>query len=123
MCGCYDLRLTPSAAGWGAEKLVLNTRDIRTFVGHFVPDGVALDDPDVSPILADLSGLPPALLTIGTRDALLDDSLFMAGRWAAAGNGSELAVYPGGAHVFTAFPGRLAEQALARIDDFLSELA
>jgi acetyl esterase/lipase len=40
-------------------------------------------------------------------------------RWAAAGNDTELAVYPGGAHVFMAFPGALAEQSLSRIDNFL----
>ena len=51
------------------------------------------------------------MFTIGTMDPLLDDSLFMANRWAAAGNESELAVYPGGIHAFNAFPIKLAEEA------------
>ena len=68
-------------------------------------------DPDVSPLQGDLRGLPPALFTVGTRDPLLDDSLFMAARWAAAGNATDLAVWPGGAHVFVGFPGTLTEQA------------
>lgn len=34
-----------------------------------------------SPIYGDLTGMPPALLTVGTADCLLDDSLFMAARW------------------------------------------
>ncbi len=119
VAGCYDLGLTPSARNFGEENLILTTRDIRTFVDRFVPRSQPLDDPDVSPIHADVAGLPPALFSIGTRDALLDDSLFMAMRWAAAGNDTELAVYPGGAHVFMAFPGTLGEQALERMDAFL----
>ena len=120
--GCYDLSLTPSVRRWGSEKLILNTRDITNFVRSFVGEDGPVEDPDISPIHADLGDLPPALFTIGTRDPLLDDSLFMAGRWSAAGNQCHLAVYPGGAHVFVAFGGVLAEQALTRIDRFFDSL-
>ena len=78
------------------------------------------NDPDVSPLHADLSHLPPAIFTIGTLDPLLDDSLFMASRWAAAGNQVELAVYPGGIHAFSVFPIALAATANARIFAFLA---
>ncbi|SCW59925.1 alpha/beta hydrolase [Ancylobacter rudongensis] len=117
--GAYDLALTPSARHWGDEPLVLNTRDINVFVGHYLREGGELASADVSPLHADLKGLPPALFTIGTRDALLDDTLFMAPRWLAAGNRAELAVYPGGCHVFVGFPGSLADQAQARIHAFI----
>jgi acetyl esterase/lipase len=40
----------------------------------------------------------------------------------AAGNHAELAVYPGGAHGFTAFPMTLARQANARMDAFLARV-
>jgi acetyl esterase/lipase len=75
--------------------------------------------PDVSPLYADLSGLPPALLTVGTLDPLLDDSLFLHARWRAAGNDAELAAWAGGVHGFIAFPIPLAERAQARIERFL----
>lgn len=117
--GCYDLGLTPSARQWGDEPLVLNTRDINVFVGHYLREGGEVTTPDVSPLHADLKGLPPALFSIGTRDALLDDTLFMAPRWLAAGNGAQLAVYPGGCHVFIGFPGSLTDQALARSHAFI----
>lgn len=120
--GCYDLRLTPSARNWGGEKLVLNTKDIRMFVGHFIPADRDLELPDISPLLGDLAGLPPALFTVGTQDALLDDSMMMASRWLAAGNRAELAVWPGGCHGFTLFPGALSEAATARIDRFLTAI-
>jgi acetyl esterase/lipase len=104
--GMYDLAMTPSARAFGnARRLVLRTLDIERFLGAFVPAGTDLRDPDVSPLHADLRGLPPALLTIGTEDALLDDSLFLAARWLAAGNHAEVAVFPGGCHGFTLFDG------------------
>jgi acetyl esterase/lipase len=121
VCGCYDLALTPSVRKWGEEKLILNTRDLEIFVDHFVPDSFSLADPDISPLHAGLDNLPPALFTIGTKDPLLDDSLFMAGRWSAASNTAKLAIYPGGAHVFIAFAGQLAEEGNARIEAFLRE--
>ncbi|MEM1046563.1 MAG: alpha/beta hydrolase [Pseudomonadota bacterium] len=119
VAGCYDLSLTPSARRWGPEKLVLNTRDITKFVGCFLPNGTDPSDPNISVIHADLGGLPPALFSVGTKDALLDDSLFMAARWQAAGNASELAVFPGGCHVFQAFPITIAQESRDRMDRFL----
>ncbi|MBI5605928.1 MAG: alpha/beta hydrolase fold domain-containing protein [Deltaproteobacteria bacterium] len=77
--------------------------------------------PEVSPLYADLKGLPSALFTVGTPDPLLDDSLFMYSRWVAAGNEADLALYPGGIHVFNLFPIRLAEMANARIRDFIKK--
>jgi acetyl esterase len=120
--GCYDLNLSPSVANWGGEKLVLNTRDIRTFADNFCGSAADRRSPDISPIHADLRGLPPALFSVGTRDPLLDDTLFMASRWAAAGNSADAAIWPGGAHVFHRFSLPLAERALQRIDGFLASL-
>jgi acetyl esterase/lipase len=63
--------------------------------------------------------MPPALFTVGTADALLDDTLFMHARWIAAGNDAELEIHPGGAHGFTLFPNALADKAAATMDAFL----
>lgn len=117
--GCFDLRLTPSARNWGDLPLVLNTRDITQFVTNYLRLEGRADDPDVSPLLANLKGMPKALFTVGTRDALLDDTVFMAHAWQAAGNTAALDVYPGGCHVFIGFPGTITDQALKRIDTFL----
>jgi acetyl esterase len=117
--GSYDLGLTPSARAFGNQKLVLGTRDIRMFAAHFLQNGESLSDPDVSPLYADLSGLPPAIFTVGARDPLLDDTLFMAARWVAAGNEAELSVWPGSAHVFTSLPDPNAEPAFAKVMSFL----
>jgi acetyl esterase/lipase len=107
---------------WGDEKLILNTRDVRMFTENFCGPDRDRRAPDVSPLYADLTGLPPALFSVGTRDLLLDDTLFMASRWAAAQNRAELAVWPGGCHVFIRFDSALAETALGRIDGFIQGL-
>ncbi len=120
--GCYDVSLTPSAANWGDEPLILNTPGVKIFADNFCGPDLDRRDPAVSPLYADLKGLPPALFSVGTRDLLLDDTLFMASRWVAAGNRADLAVRPGGAHVFIRFDSALAEQALSRIDGFIENL-
>ena len=120
--GCYDLAGTPSALAFGLERLILSTRDLQMFVRHFLVRGGSTEDPDISPLKAKLHGLPPALFSIGTRDALLDDTLFMAARWTAAGSPCDVAVYPGGAHVFQLFASPLSEASLSRIDRFLASL-
>jgi len=121
--GAFDLGMTPSQKAFGEERLVLRTSDITHFIDAFLEGVAGRRDPSVSPLHADLRGLGQALFTVGTRDALLDDSLFMHARWIAAGNPGELAIYPGGAHGFTYFPGSLARAAHERSEAFLRACA
>ena len=122
--GMYDLAGTPSARNWGDRNLVLNTPTLAWFVGNFIPadqlDVARLRHPDISPLYADLSDLPPALLSVGTLDPLLDDTLFLHARWLASGSASDLAVYPGGIHAFNVFPGELASAANTRTNAFIA---
>jgi acetyl esterase len=117
--GVYDWGGTPSsrelvgkvpyATGDGANRM------------HYLP-GRSLEearDPAVSPLWAELHDLPPALLTVGTADWLRDDSIFMAGRLAAAGNEVELAVYPEGPHGIESSATELGRLARERIYEYL----
>lgn len=122
IAGCFDLSVSPSMAHFGEERLVLRTTDMVNFVKYFVPDTFSLKDPKVSPLYADMAGLPPALVSIGTKDGLLDDSLFLTSRLIAAGVPVTLEVFPGGAHVFQAFDIPLAHESLAKVDSFLLSL-
>ena len=119
VCGAYDLSLTPSARAWGDRNLILSTPIIEWCTENFVPEPLRCH-PDVSPLYADLAGLPPALLTVGTEDPLLDDSLFLHARLVAAGNQARLSVWPGGVHGFNAFPIPIAQNSNAQIIDFLA---
>jgi acetyl esterase/lipase len=110
--GVYDVSGTPSQL----RQSMAGFRDL------YLPqhDTAARKHPDISPLYADLSGLPPALFTVGTADYLYDDSLFMALRWRAAGNEAELAVYPESVHGFTVFPTAMARAANAQINAWVA---
>lgn len=72
---------------------------------RFYAGELRLDDPRVSPLYADLSGLPPTLLYVGGDEVLLDDAVRFTARARAAGVAADCGVYPGLWHVFPAFPG------------------
>jgi len=95
---------------------------MQQFYNAFLPTIIDRRIPDVSPLYAELGNLCAALFTVGTKDALLDDTMFMHARWVAAGNEAELAIYPGGAHGFTLFPNALSQVATARMDSFLNRI-
>jgi acetyl esterase len=120
--GAFDLAMTPSQRQFGDTRLVLRTIDMQQFYNAFLPTITERRVPDISPLYADLKGLCPALFSVGTKDALLDDTLFMHARWAVAGNQAELAIYPGGAHGFTLFPNEVSNSATARMDIFLNRV-
>jgi acetyl esterase/lipase len=118
--GVYDLSMTPSARAWGKRNLVLNTPIMAWFAEMFTP-GMTPEgrrSPDVSPMYAELRDLPPALFVVGALDPLLDDSLFMAARWRAAGNESVLRVFPESVHGFVLFPTAITALAFATMLDF-----
>ncbi len=119
--GAFDLSKTPSQRLWGDRNLVLSGPIINWFGDHFLPehDLEGRRDPDISPLFAELSDLPPAIFTIGTQDALLDDSLFMEARWRTAGNQTELRVWPEAPHGFLSLPMTVTDAALAEEHAFL----
>jgi monoterpene epsilon-lactone hydrolase len=73
--------------------------------------------------LADLTGLPPLLLQVGTNEVLLDDSTRLVDRARAAGVDVILDVTADVPHVFQTFVGQLdeADQALDRAALFLRQ--
>jgi acetyl esterase len=124
--GVYDLGGTPASRGVRPSDAVdVLDSGLLEFMQECYLSGRTPADarvPEVSPLYAHLHALPPALFTIGSADHLLDDSLFMAARWEAYGNESELAVYPDCIHAFNAFPTELAKRANERIDAFFERV-
>ena len=80
-------------------------------------------DPLVSPIFADLSGLPPLLIQAGSHEVLLDDATRLAAKAAADDVAVILDITPGVPHVFQAFAGLLDEgdAALNRAARFVKD--
>jgi acetyl esterase/lipase len=82
----------------------------RAFAG-----GKDLGDPLVSPQRADLSGLPPLLIQVGSEETLLDDAVTLAGRAGAAGVAVTLEVWPDMIHAFPMFFPRVAASRKATV--------
>ena len=80
------------------------------------------DDWRASPIVANLAGLPPAHLIVGSLDPLLDDSHRLAARLKAAGVPCALTVYEGINHGFIRY-GRLIATARRAIGDCATALS
>lgn len=117
--GMYDLRGLPAVRAWGDTPMVISTPVIDYFVDMFARRHDLLDA-DLSPLFAELQGMPPAIFTAGTLDPLIDDSTFMAARWDIAGIENELNVVDGGFHGFDYFDTPLGAQARRKMYDFLN---
>ncbi|MFG3228592.1 alpha/beta hydrolase [Kitasatospora sp. NPDC048194] len=120
--GPYDLSMTPSQRLFGSRPLLSNSDSLRRTYELFTP-GLTSEqrrDPEVSPLFADLHGLPPARIVVGTEDPLLDDSLFLAQRWRAAGAPVQLDAVAGAMHGFTLFPLAVTAREQRREQDFLA---
>jgi acetyl esterase/lipase len=76
----------------------------------------------ISPIFADLFGLPPLIIQVGSHEVLLDDAVRLARQAAIADVEVTLDVTPGVPHVFQTFSAILDEGAAAldRAGQFLS---
>ena len=79
-------------------------------------DYVGSGDPrsgSISPVFADLGGLPPLLIQVGGNEILLDDATRLAARAAMSGVRVTLEVTPDVPHVFVAFAATLDEAGVA----------
>jgi len=74
---------------------------------------VPADDPRASPLYADLCGLPPVLLQVGSTELLRDDSRRVHDRVIAAGGESQLSIYDGVHHVWPMLTAFVPEARLA----------
>lgn len=79
--------------------------------------------PLVSPLYADLSGLPPALIQVGSSETLLDDAVRLAGALGAAEVPVTLEVWPEMIHAFVLWAARLSagRRAAANAGAFLRQ--
>lgn len=81
--GVFDLSGTPSVQAADASTLLFDGPNLVRDLGRLTPglDEAGRRSADLSPLYADLTGLPPALFVTGELDPLRDDSLLMAEAW------------------------------------------
>ena len=85
--------------------------------------GHDLADPLLSPVNGDMHGFPPAILTTGTRDLLLSNTVRVHRKLKRAGVEAELEVYEGMSHAQYQFDDRVpeAKEAFTDIADFFGQ--
>lgn len=79
--------------------------------------------PYISPLYGDLQGLPPIILTVGTDEGLLDDSLRFVDKAKAAGVDIHLIVGGGQVHCYPLLPDFIpeAKYAMGEIRNFIQK--
>jgi len=111
-----DLTLNGATMTAKAEVDPALTRSgLQSRVDDYLDDGAAASDPLVSPVHADLRGLPPLLIQCGSAEVLLSDALRLAARAAQDDVEVTLQVTPHAPHVFQGFPGVL-DEAVSALD-------
>jgi epsilon-lactone hydrolase len=91
---------------------LLSPRDLQARVTDYT-SGQSAALGLISPIFADLSGLPPLIIQVGTHEVLLDDAIRLARQAATADVEVTLDITPGVPHVFQAYYPMLDEAAAA----------
>lgn len=80
-------------------------------------------NPYISPLYADLHGLPPILIHVGTNELIEDDSISFAEKAKKAGTDVKLEIFDDMIHVFQAFSGWAPEgqDAIDKIGEYIQE--
>jgi len=97
-----DPLLEPSMIEWMASKYIENEQDLR--------------NPLASPLFADLQGLPPLLIQVGSDEILLSDATRLAANAAAAEVDVTLRAWPDMFHVWH-FYHRMLPEAKTALDE------
>jgi monoterpene epsilon-lactone hydrolase len=102
----------------------LCTREFLVRMARVALGGTRPNDPDVSPVFADVRGLPPILVQIGESEVMLSDAIRLATHLAENCVRTSLEVWPGMFHVWPMFAGILPDgmQALESGSFFLDRL-
>ena len=117
----YQLLIYPVTSGnlnqasdllYTSSVLPLNTTDLPWFFKYYLGNPSESSDPQVSPINANLSKLPPATIIAAELDPLQSDGKAYAAKLAAAGNVVDYRLYSGVTHEFFGL-GAFVEKAKA----------
>jgi acetyl esterase/lipase len=101
-----------------------NPEDLPVVARYYCPDENEWRNPLVSPVFANVAGLPPMLIQVGDHEILLSDSTRLADSLTNAGVDVELEVWPDMWHVFQFFVGKMPEsrQAIVKIGAYIKRL-
>jgi monoterpene epsilon-lactone hydrolase len=116
--------LTMSGASLASKSAVdplIHKEYLDELARAYLPAGMDRKDPRVSPLYADLAGLPPTLIQVGSAETLLDDSTRFAAAAGAADVSVTLEIWPHMIHAWPMWNARLepGRRALANAGAFI----
>ena len=106
--GVFDHRLDTASYREFADGYGLTLQKMDFYWRAYCPEPAARLNPLLSPLRADLAGLPPCLLHIAGLDVLASENHAMAERLRAAGVPVEVETFPGVTHGFLRACGAVA---------------
>jgi monoterpene epsilon-lactone hydrolase len=114
-----DLRVTGSTADTAPDPVVSGAA-LRSMAGVYLA-GADPTLPTASPLYADLSGLPPLLIQVGTRESLLDDARRFVRKARADGVSTTYVEHPDVIHMWLVFDPDIPEsqEAFRLIGEFV----
>lgn len=100
-----------------------DARDLVVVADNYCTNVDELMDPLVSPVFANVAGLPPTLIQVGDDEILLSDATRFADLMRKAGLEVELEIWPEMWHVFQLLVGKMPEsrKAIRKIGAYISE--
>jgi acetyl esterase/lipase len=90
-----------------ADDPLIHKTYLEELAAAYVPAGMDRKDPRLSPLYAELSGLPPLLIQIGSAETLLDDAVRLAKAAGAADVAVTLEIWPRMIHAWPLWNGGL----------------
>ncbi|UUS57763.1 MULTISPECIES: alpha/beta hydrolase [unclassified Acinetobacter] len=120
-----DLTLSSESIRYNRKHdALLSIEALETGIDYYVPRSVDRADPLVSPFFAELKGLPPIHIQVGSKEILLDDAQRFKVKAEEAGLDVEFKLYTGMWHNFQMFSSWFEEgqRALSDLADFAHRL-
>lgn len=116
-----DLTLTSESLRYNQKHdALLSIETLETGIDYYVPKSMDKSHPSISPLFADLTGLPPTLVQVGSKEILLDDAQRFKEKAEQANVQVNFKLYTGMWHNFQMFHAWFdeAKQALADLAEF-----
>jgi monoterpene epsilon-lactone hydrolase len=116
-----DLLVTGSTADTAPDPVVSGPA-LRAMAAAYLA-GAGATQPTASPLYGDLTGLPPLLIQVGTRESLLDDARRFAAKARAAGVDVSYIEHPDVIHMWLVFAPDIpeSEKAFRLIGEFVQK--
>ncbi|KLL12417.1 MULTISPECIES: alpha/beta hydrolase [Protofrankia] len=120
-----DYTLSGESMDTRAHVDPIASRETLDGLGALYRGDAAVDNPYLSPLFGDYSGIPPLLLLVGTDEVLHDDAVRVVAKATAAGVDARLIVGQDQTHIWTLFASILPEgqQAVDEIGRFVRQVS